>query len=98
MADHPYVGIGLGVLVAGLVHTGKVVARPAINAGTLGAGAPVVSAAEDTASVGLSLIAIFIPVLVVVALLLLGVGLYLLSRKVRRWRRSRGNGVRGAAT
>jgi hypothetical protein len=98
MADHPYVGIGLGVIVAGLVHTGKVVARPAINAGTLGAGAPVVSAAEDTASVGLSLIAIFIPVLVVAALVLLGVGLFLLARKVRRWRRSRGNGVRRATT
>jgi uncharacterized membrane protein len=98
MADHPYVGIGLGVVVAGLVHTGKVVARPAINAGTLGTGAPVVSAAEDTASVGLSLIAIFVPVLVVLALLLLGMGLFLLARTVRRLRRSRGNGVRRATS
>jgi hypothetical protein len=39
--------------------------------------------------VGLSLIAIFIPVLVVVALVLLGVGLFLLYRRLRRWRRAR---------
>ncbi len=94
MAEHPWVGIGLGVIVSGLVHTGKVAARPAINAGTLGAGAPVVSAAEDTASVGLSLVAIFLPVLVILALLLLAVGLWALYRKVRRWRRLRGNGTR----
>lgn len=96
MAEHPWVGVGLGVIVSGLVHTGKVVARPPINAGTLGMGAPVVSAAEDTASVGLSLIAIFLPVLVVVALLLLGVGLCLLYRRIRRWRRSRSDGLRRA--
>lgn len=96
MAEHPWVGVGLGVIVSGLVHTGKVVARPPINAGTLGMGAPVVSAAEDTASVGLSLIAIFVPVLVVVALLLLAVGLFLLYRRIRRWRRSRSNGMRRA--
>lgn len=97
MAEHPWVGIGLGVIVSGLVHTGKVAARPAINVGTLGAGAPVVSAAEDTASVGLSLIAIFLPVLVILALLILGAGLLVMYRKVRRWRRTRGNGARAAA-
>lgn len=96
MAEHPWVGIGLGVIVSGLVHTGKVAARPAINVGTLGAGAPVVSAAEDTASVGLSLIAIFLPVLVILALLVLAIGLFVLHRKVRRWRRMRGNGARAA--
>lgn len=94
MAEHPWVGIGLGVIVSGLVHTGKVATRPAINAGTLGAGAPVVSAAEDTASVGLSLIAIFLPVLVILALALLVVGLVFLYRRLRRWRRLRGNGAR----
>ena len=96
MAEHPWVGIGLGVIVSGLVHTGKVASRPVVNVGTLGAGAPVVSAAEDTASVGLSLIAIFLPVLVILALTLLVVGLVLLYRRMRRWRRLRGNGARAA--
>ena len=97
MAEHPWVGIGLGVVVSGLVHTGKVAARPAINAGTLGAGAPVVSAAEDTVSVGLSLIAVFVPILVILALGLLVLGVVLLYRRVRRWRSVRRNGPRGAA-
>ena len=60
MKDNPWVGIVLGILVSGLVHTGKMAARPVINAGTVGAGAPVVSTVEDGASIGLSLIAIFL--------------------------------------
>ena len=52
MTSHPWVGVVLGVVVSGLVHTGKVAARPAINAGTLGAGAPVVSTVEDGTSLG----------------------------------------------
>ena len=38
MKDNPWVGIVLGILVSGLVHTGKMAARPVINAGTVGAG------------------------------------------------------------
>ncbi|SES46236.1 protein of unknown function [Pedococcus cremeus] len=90
MADHPWVGIALGVLVSGLVHTGKVAARPVVNLGTAGLGAPVVSTAEDGASVGLSLAALFAPVLCLVALVLLAWVLIAGALKVRRWRRRRG--------
>lgn len=89
MRENPWVGVILGIVVSGLVHSGKMVARPAINAGTLGAGAPVVSTVEDGASFGLSLIAIFTPVLVILALLLLFGTLFWLWRIVRRWRRRR---------
>jgi hypothetical protein len=89
MGDNPWVGVVLGIVVSGLVHSGKMAARPAINAGTLGAGAPVVSTAEDGASLGLSLVAIFIPVLVIFALIALGWLLIWLWLKVRRWRRRR---------
>ena len=89
MAENPWVGVVLGIVVSGLVHSGKMAARPAINAGTLGAGAPVVSTAEDGASLGLSLVAIFIPVLVIVALVALAWLLVWLWLKVRRWRRRR---------
>lgn len=89
MADNPWVGVVLGIVVSGLVHSGKMAARPAINAGTLGAGAPVVSTAEDGASLGLSLVAIFIPVLVIVALVALAWLLVWLWLKVRRWRKRR---------
>lgn len=89
MGDNPWVGVVLGIAVSGLVHSGKMAARPAINAGTLGAGAPVVSTAEDGASLGLSLVAVFVPVLVVVALLALAWLLVWLWLRVRRWRKRR---------
>src|SRR5665811_1217810 len=62
--DHPWVGVVAGIALAGTVHTGKALSRPLVNAGTAGIGAPFVSAAEDLASVGTSLVAIFIPILV----------------------------------
>ena len=93
MGDNPWVGVVLGIVVSGLVHSGKMAARPAINAGTLGMGAPVVSTAEDGASVGLSLVAIFIPVLVIVALAALAGLLVWVWLRVRRWKRRRADRV-----
>lgn len=93
MTAHPWVGIVLGVMVSGLVHTGKVAARPVVNMGTAGFGVPVVSTAEDGASVGLSLAALFAPLLCLVALVLLAWVLVAGSLKVRRWRRRRGSSV-----
>ena len=98
MQQNPWVGIILGIIVSGLVHSGKMAARPAINAGTLGAGAPIASAAEDGASIGLSLIAIFIPVLVIVALVLLAWLIGWMWLKVRRWRRDRDRSASAYAT
>ena len=89
MTSHPWVGVVLGVITSGLVHSGKTVARPAINAGTLGFGAPVVSTVEDGASVGLSLVAVFLPVLVIALLVVLAGLLLWLWLTVRRWRRRR---------
>lgn len=88
MQEHPWVGIVLGVVVAAVVHTGKAVARPAVNAGTAGVGAPVVSTVEDVASVGLSLVAVLAPVLVVVLLVLLVVGAFRVAARRRRRRRT----------
>ncbi|MBT9255126.1 DUF4126 domain-containing protein [Phycicoccus sp. MAQZ13P-2] len=89
MADHPWVGVVLGVVVAGLVHTGKMAARPVVNGATVGLGAPVVSTVEDGASIGLSVVAILAPVFVVVALGLLAWLLVWMWLRVREWRRSR---------
>ena len=89
MTTHPFVGVVLGIVVSGLVHTGKMAARPAINAGTLGFGAPVVSTVEDGASFGISLVAVFLPVLVILVLVALAWLLIWLWLKVRRWRRRR---------
>lgn len=57
MQQHPWVGVLLGVVVAGLVHATKATARPLVNVGTVGTGTPVVSAAEDAASLTMSLVA-----------------------------------------
>lgn len=83
MADNPWIGVLLGIVTAGIVHTGKAVTRPVVNVGTAGLGTPVVSAAEDGASVTLSLVAIFLPVLVIFVLLLLVWAAFALWR--RRW-------------
>ena len=89
MQDNPWVSVVLGVLISGLVHTGKMAARPVINVGTVGTGAPVVSTVEDIGSLGLSLIALIAPVLVVLALALLAWLLIWMWLRVRRWRRTK---------
>jgi heme/copper-type cytochrome/quinol oxidase subunit 2 len=88
MQQHPWVGIALGVLTAGIVHATKATARPLVNTTTVGTGTPVVSAAEDAASLGMSLIAIFLPILVVIVLLLVGWAGFAMWRRARRRRRS----------
>jgi len=92
MAQNPWVGVLLGVVVAGLVHAGKTAARPAANVATFGLGAPVLSTVEDGTSVGLSLIALFVPALVVVALVaVLGaLGWLVWRNRSRRRRRTAG--------
>ncbi len=90
MTEHPWVGVVLGIVVSGLVHSGKMAARPVINVSTVGVGAPIVSTAEDGVSVGLSLIALFIPLLVILALALLAWLFVWLVLRVRRRRRDRG--------
>lgn len=62
---HPVLALACGLLVAGAVHVTKsVVVRPAVTAGTAGAGNVPVSIAEDIASTALSIIAIVVPILV----------------------------------
>ena len=88
MQEHQWVGVLLGVVVAGAVHAAKATARPLVNATTVGAGTPVVSAAEDAASLGMSLVAVFLPVLVVLVLLLVGWAGFAMVRRARRRRRA----------
>ncbi|MCC2333084.1 DUF4126 domain-containing protein [Cellulomonas wangsupingiae] len=94
--ENPWVPVVAGIVVAGLVHTGKAAARPVVNAGTGGVGAPVVSTLEDGASIGLSLVAVFLPVLVLVVLGLVVWGLVVLRRRRRagRWSSTAQDGPR----
>jgi len=87
MQHNPWVGAILGVIVAGITHTTKATVRPAVNVSTAGVGAPVVSTLEDFAAVGLSLAAIFAPVLVIFFLVFLAWAVYRLVRWLLRRRR-----------
>ena len=89
ITEHPWVNIGIGIVVAGLVHTGKAAARPVINAATVGVGAPVVSTVEDGTSLSLSLVAVFLPALVILALALLAAAMLWLWLRLRSRRRRR---------
>lgn len=97
LTEHPWVNIALGVVVAGLVHTGKATARPVVNAATVGVGAPVVSTVEDGTSLGLSLVAILLPALVIVALALLAAAMFWFWRRLRRRRRRHRAALRAGA-
>ncbi len=89
MTDNPWVSVVLGVVISGLVHTGKMAARPVINGATVGVGGPVVSTVEDGASIGLSFLAVLAPVLALLAMVLLAWLLVWMWLRLRRWRRSR---------
>ncbi|MFG1944441.1 DUF4126 domain-containing protein [Nonomuraea sp. NPDC048826] len=89
MAENPWLGWVLGIVMALAVHLLKTAARPVVNASTAGTGAPVASVAEDSGALGLSLVAIFAPVLVILALILLALIAWWVIRKVRRLRARR---------
>ncbi|MGI5212288.1 DUF4126 domain-containing protein [Plantactinospora sp. CA-290183] len=84
-----WVPIVVGVLIALGVHGVKAAARPVINAGTAGFGAPVASTAEDATSVVVSLAAILLPALVLVFLLAVPLLVVWTVRRRRRRRRER---------
>jgi hypothetical protein len=87
MQHNPWVGAILGVVVAGITHTTKATLRPAVNVSTVGTGAPVISTLEDIASLGLSLAAVFAPLLVIVFLVIMIWVIYRLARWLVRRRR-----------
>ena len=68
---HPILSLGLGLIVAGGVHTVKSVAvRPAVTAATGGAANVPVSILEDVVSTIISFLSVVIPVLLLCILLL----------------------------
>ncbi len=83
-----WVPVVVGIVIALVVHGAKMLVRPAANALTAGAAAPVLSTGEDISAVVLSLLAIIIPILVVVAIVGLVVMLVSVFRRARRQRQS----------
>lgn len=84
-----WVPIAIGILLALLVHLAKMAVRPIANLGTAGVAAPVLSTAEDGASLLMVFFALVAPVLVLIGLALMVLGFVLLVRALRRRRRAR---------
>jgi hypothetical protein len=80
-AISPGLAIVVGVLAAGSVHALRTLARPVVNAATIGLGGPVVSVGEDVGALGLTVLALAAPI---VGLLLLAAILFLVARLVVR--------------
>jgi hypothetical protein len=87
-----WVPVAVGVVLALVVHAGKAFARPAVNAMTLGVGAPVVSTIEDASSVVMSILAILAPVFVILGIAGLVWAAVALFRRAGRKRRERAAG------
>ncbi|GAA3426333.1 DUF4126 domain-containing protein [Streptosporangium sandarakinum] len=86
MSHNPWLSWVLGIAIALAVHLMKSTARPVVNVSTAGVGAPVVSTLEDAGSLGMSLVAVFLPVLVIVGVAILALFGWWAIRKVRRRR------------
>ena len=68
---NPVLALGLGLLMAGSVHTVKSVAiRPAVGIATAGAGNIPISVAEDVTSTTVSILSIMVPVAVTILVVL----------------------------
>ncbi|MDQ7905593.1 DUF4126 domain-containing protein [Phytohabitans sp. ZYX-F-186] len=88
-SSNQWVPVAVGVLIALGVHGIKAAARPVINAGTAGIGAPVASTAEDATSVFMSVIAIVLPFLVLFFLVAMVLTFVWVLRRRRERKRER---------
>ena len=88
----PVLGMILGLLVAGGVHSAKATVRPVITATTAGIGNPVVSLAEDVVSGVTTLTAVLLPALAAI-LVLMAIVLITWFLVRRRWRRQEGTSL-----
>ena len=86
-ASNQWVPIAIGIVIALATHLAKMAARPVLNAVTFGTAAPVISAAEDASSLVLSVFAILVPLLVILALVGIVVLFVVVLRRSSRKRR-----------
>jgi hypothetical protein len=84
-----WVPIVIGIVLALVVHLAKMAVRPIANLGTAGVAAPVLSTAEDGASLLMVVFALVAPILVLIGLALMVLGFVLLVRAMRRRRQAR---------
>ncbi|MGH2535523.1 MAG: DUF4126 domain-containing protein [Thermomicrobiales bacterium] len=83
---NPALAMVIGLLVAGGIHAGKALSRPAITVSTGGIGNPVISMIEDAASAITAVVAVVLPLIVIAAIVAFGALLYWAYRRIRRLR------------
>ena len=86
----PWAAAVAGMVLGESVHLARSTVRPAVTAGTGGAGNPVMSTVEDVVSFVLTVLAVLVPVLAFVAVVVVAIVVW---RRVRRWRRRRSAGA-----
>ncbi len=79
-----WVGGLIGLTGAGATHAVKMSTRPIVTASTGGVGNPVVSLIEDVTAAISSLVAVFLPLLLLIVLPVFGYLLYATWRRMRR--------------
>lgn len=80
---HPVLALILGLLAAAVVHRYKTINRPVITVRTRGIGNPFISVIEDAIVIVVSVLAVFLPWAVLVALPLAGLYLVRCYRRMR---------------
>lgn len=83
-ANHTWVAVVLGAVIALATHLGKASTRAAANAATVGAAGPLLSTGEDAMSFGLVASAVLAPILVLVLI----AGLVVMAVALTRWLRA----------
>lgn len=84
---HPWLALGVGLVLAGGTHGVKATARPMVTATTGGTMNPVVSFAEDIAALAIAVLAIAVPILAVAVILVGAVGVAVVLIRLRQRRR-----------
>ncbi len=86
-SNNEWVPIVAGMAISFVVHAMKSMARPVINATTVGFGAPVASTAEDAFSVVMAFVAILFPILIILFVIFL-IFMFVVLRRRRQRRRA----------
>ncbi len=84
---NPLLAVVAGVLVAGSVHATKGIVRPAVTATTAGTGNWAVSLTEDVIATGMSMLAIFLPLIAGILVIIFAIAIILLIRRIRKGRK-----------
>lgn len=82
----PILAIIAGILVSGSVHATKGAVRPVVTASTAGTGNWAVSTVEDIAATGMSLLAIFLPLLAAIVVIIVAIAIFVIVRRIRKGR------------